>query len=167
MPQVSSGQKLFFGFLTITQEQPDCTIMSAALCGEALKWQHYTTEHLKPPGHDNDNEACPEVSPLPVFVCLCLPRTPLVCSHSLSFSLSLSLGLSHTHTERQSIFISPLYAGSSRPAIAGLTPRCELCGGNVYSNPAEHAINLFLDRRQTRMSLHEGNKDGNTYPGSS
>lgn len=53
------------------------------------------------------------------------------------------------------------------PEIAGLTPRCELYRGNVYPNPTEHAINLFLDRRQTRIPLHEGDKDGNTYPGPS
>lgn len=73
----------------------------------------------------------------------------------------------HAHTHRQNIFISSLYAGHVQPEIAGLTPRCELSRGNVYPNPTEHAINLFLDRRQTRMSLHEGNKDKNTYPGPS
>lgn len=61
--------------------------------------------------------------------------------------------------KRQNVFISPLYAVCAQPEIAGLTPHCELHRGNVYSNPKEHAINLFLDRRQTIMSLHEGNKD--------
>lgn len=84
-----------------------------------------------------------------------------------SLSFSLSVLRTHTHTHTQNIFISSLYAGCAQPEIAGLTPRCELSRGNVYPNPTEHAINLFLDRRQTRMSLHEGNKDGKTYPGPS
>lgn len=92
------------------------------------------------------------------------------CHLSLSLSVCLlptllvfSLCLIHapTHTERQNIFISPLYAGCAQPEIAGLTPRCELYSGNVYPNPIEHTINLFLGRRQTRMSLHEGDKDRN------
>lgn len=86
----------------------------------------------------------------------------------LPFSLSLFVSYIHEHTprERQNIFISLLYAGCAHE-IAGLTPRCELCGGNVYQNPTVHAINLFLDQRQTGMSLYEGNKDRNTYPGPS
>lgn len=127
--------------------------------GQPLSGQRYTTEYVKLSGLDNDNEACPEMSPFSVFVCVCLSPTLLV------FSLFFSLCLKHTHT--QNIFISSLYAGCAQPEIAGLTPRCELSRGNVYPNPTEHAINLFLDRRQTRMSLHEGNKDGNTYPGPS
>lgn len=72
----------------------------------------------------------------------------------------------HTHTERQDIFISLLYAGCAHE-IAGLTPRCELYRGNVYPNPTELAINLFLDRRHTGMSLCGGNKERNTYSGPS
>lgn len=90
-------------------------------------------------------------------LCLSLPffSFPLPSFLCLIFSMFQN----HTHTQRQNIFISRLYAGCAQPEIAGLTPRCELYRGNVYSNPTEHAINLFLDRRQTRMSLHEGNKD--------
>lgn len=101
------------------------------------------------------------LSPLfPPFPCLCF---------TLSVLNSLSLSLSHTHTEKEGerVFISRLYAGCTQPEIAGLTPRCELYRGNVYWNPTEHAINLFLDRRQTRMSLHEGNKGRNPNPGPS
>lgn len=41
------------------------------------KWQHYTTEHLNPLGCDSDNEACPDMSPLPVFFCFRLLQSPL------------------------------------------------------------------------------------------
>ena len=106
----------------------------------------------------------------------CHLSLPVSVSVTLQLSLSLSLSLIHTstHTQththehrKQNVFISPLYAGRAQPEIAALTPRCELYRGNVYPNPTEHAINLFLDGRQTRMSLHEGNKDRNTYPGPS
>lgn len=96
--------------------------------------------------------------------------SPSLCLSLLFFSslgfflfpclcLILSVFQPHTHTQRKHIFISCLYAGCAQPEIAGLTPCCELYRGNVYSNPTEHAINLFLNRRQTRLSLHEGNKD--------
>lgn len=127
--------------------------------------QRYTPQLPKPPGPDNDNEACPESG---TFLGLNVSLFPKLYFFS---SLNLILTSTHTHTdthrEEQNIFISSLYAGCAQPEIAGLTPCCELSRGNVYPNPTEHAINLFLDRRQTRMSLHKGNKDRNTYPGPS
>lgn len=132
--------------------------------------RRHATEHLGPSGLDENNEARSKVSPFSVY----LPPSVLV------FSLALSLALFHVHTlhatplhshartrthaERQNLFISSLYADCAQSEIAGLTPCCELSRGNVYPNPSECAINLFLDRRQTRMSLHEGNKDANAYP---
>lgn len=113
------------------------------------------------------------MSPLPVSVSLCFSCIIISTIVYFPVTLSLTLCVTYTHThaqrgrerekekdrERQNIFISLLYAVCAQPEIAGLTPHCELHRGNVYSNPKEHAINLFLDRRQTIMSLHEGNKD--------
>lgn len=122
-------------------------------------------------------QKCHLSQPLSVFVSLALLFPPLSLSLYLSHFMCLIHTWAHTHThmhrereaktgrkrarerKRQNVFISPLYAVCAQPEIAGLTPHCELHRGNVYSNPKEHAINLFLDRRQTIMSLHEGNKD--------
>lgn len=120
-------------------------------------------------------QKCHLSQPLSVFVSLALLFPPLSLSLYFSHFMCLIHTWAHTHTctereaktgrkrarerKRQNVFISPLYAVCAQPEIAGLTPHCELHRGNVYSNPKEHAINLFLDRRQTIMSLHEGNKD--------
>lgn len=97
---------------------------------------------------------------------------PFFLSILLSVSLYIHVCMSHTridahtHTQkRKHIFISPLYAGAAQPEIAGLTPCCGMYCGNVCPNPTEYAINLFLDRIQTKTSLHGGNEDGSTYPG--
>lgn len=104
-------------------------------------------------GHDNDSEACPEV--LPLLVSFCFPL--------FVYSLSLFVSYMHEHTHGQDIFISRPYADSAHE-IAGLTPCCKLYKGNIYPNPTEHTINLFPDRRQTRMSPCEATKDGSTFP---
>lgn len=124
--------------------------------------QKYTTEHPRPSGPDNNSEAC---SKAPLFFASTSLHLDIFSPwFFLWLCFILHSSLSPSYTGRRNLFISSLYAGCAQPEIAGLTPCCELSRGNVYPNPSEHAINLFLDRRQTRMSLHEGNKDANTYP---
>lgn len=163
MPDVSLEENLHFSCPTVTHKQVPSRLHNHA--GNTVWWKHSEMAALYEWAFQTIRPwqwqwgLSRSVTSLRFFF-LCL----LLCA---VLPLSLTQTSAHTSTGRQNIFISPLYAACALTEIAALTPRCELYRGNVYANPTVHAINLFLDRRQTRMSLHEGKKDWNTYPGPS